>query len=297
MKTIITVEATIGVPVEKVWDLWNNPQHIVNWNYASDDWYCPKAENDLHVGGKLKARMEARDGSFGFDFEGIYDEVKPNERIAYTIGDGRKVTLDFKSNGTSTTITEAFEAEGTNPAEMQRQGWQAILDNFKTYAEVLATKAGSPEKLHYEIVIGEKPEKVYTVMLADKTYREWTKIFNAASRFEGSWGKGSKIVFLGSDERGNVGGMVSRIRENIPNRFVSIEHIGMIEDGKEITSGPKVDPWKGGLENYTFAEQNRGTFLSVDLVFKTGGMNEQMVAYFADTWPKALNKLKEICEQ
>jgi uncharacterized protein YndB with AHSA1/START domain len=297
MKTTITMKATIGVPVEKVWNLWNNPQHIVNWNYASDDWHCPKAENDLRAGGKLKARMEARDGSFGFDFEGIYDEVKPNERIAYTIGDGRKVTLDFKSNGTSTTITEAFEAEGTNPVEMQRQGWQAILNNFKTYAEKVATKAESPEKLHYEIVIGEKPEKVYTDMLADKTYREWTKIFNATSRFEGSWEKGSKIVFLGNDEQGNEGGMVSRIKENIPSRFVSIEHVGIIEDGKEITSGPKVAPWIGALENYTFTEQNGNTLLTVDLEVNTGGMDEQMVAYFADAWPKALNKLKEICEQ
>jgi len=297
MKTIITVKATIGVPTEKVWDLWNNAQHIVNWNYASDDWHCPKAENDLRVGGKLKARMEARDGSFGFDFEGTYDEVKPNERIAYTIGDGRKVTLDFKSNGVSTTITEAFEAEGTNPVEMQRQGWQAILDNFKKYAEKVAANTEKPEKLHYEITIGANSEKVYAVMLADKTYREWTKIFNPASRFEGSWDKGSKIVFLGSDEQGKEGGMVSRIKENIPNRFVSIEHIGMIEDGKEITSGPEIDPWKGGLENYTLSEQNGNTLLVVELKFKTGGMDEQMVAYFADAWPKALNKLKEICEQ
>ena len=133
----ITVEANIGVPVEKAWNLWNSPQHIVNWNFAVNDWHCPTAENDLRVGGKLKARMEAKDESIGFDFEGIYDEVKPNERIAYTLGDGRKVSVDFKSNGTSTTITETFDAENANPAEMQRQGWQAILDNFKKYAEHL----------------------------------------------------------------------------------------------------------------------------------------------------------------
>ena len=180
---------------------------------------------------------------------------------------------------------------------MQRQGWQAILNNFKTYAEKVAANTKKPEKLHYEITIDANSEKVYTTMLADKTYREWTKIFNPASRFEGSWEKGSKILFLGSDEQGNEGGMVSRNRENIPNRFVSIEHVGMIEDGREITSCPKVDPWKGGLENYSFAEQNGSTLVSVDLVFKTGGMDEQMAAYFADAWPKALNKLKEICEQ
>lgn len=133
----ITVEASIGVPVEKAWELWNNPQHIINWNFAVDDWHCPTAEIDLRVGGKLKARMEAKDGSIGFDFEGIYDEVKPNTRIAYTLGDGRKVSVNFKSNGASTTITETFDAENANPVAMQRQGWQAILDNFKKYAEHL----------------------------------------------------------------------------------------------------------------------------------------------------------------
>ncbi|RIH63658.1 hypothetical protein D1164_18950 [Mariniphaga sediminis] len=292
MKTII-IETSVDLPVEKVWNLWTDPQHIIHWNYAVDDWHCPKAENDLRVGGKLKARMEAKDGSVGFDFEGTYDEVIPNERMAYTLEDGRKVSVVFKNNGATTKVIEAFDTEDINPVEMQRSGWQAILNNFKKYAEKLEAK----EKLHFEIVINAKPENVFETMLADKTFRKWTHIFNPTSHFKGSWEKGAKILFIGNDEQGNKGGMVSRIRENIPNRFISIEHLGIIEDGREITSGPKVESWAGGLENYSFTEQNGDTLLSVNLEFNSGSMDEQMVSFFSNTWPQALNTLKEICEQ
>jgi len=134
-KTIITVQTTIQAPVEKVWDCWTNPKHIVQWNAASDDWHTPKAENDLRTGGKFTSRMEAKDGSMGFDFEGVYDEVKTNERIVYTIGDGRQVQIAFDSNGNETTVTERFEAENTHTIEQQQFGWQSILSNFKKYVE------------------------------------------------------------------------------------------------------------------------------------------------------------------
>jgi uncharacterized protein YndB with AHSA1/START domain len=134
-KTAITVETTVKAPVEKVWEHWTKPEHIIHWNNASDDWHSPKAENDLRTGGKFLYRMEAKDGSFGFDFGGVYDEIKTNELIAYTIGDGRKVKITFSGNGNETKVTETFEAENTNPLEMQKGGWQAILDNFKKYSE------------------------------------------------------------------------------------------------------------------------------------------------------------------
>lgn len=134
-KTTITVEATINVPVEKVWKLWTLPEHITKWNSASDDWHTPRAENDLRTGGKFVSRMEAKDGSFGFDFGGVYDKVITNELIAYTMGDGRKAKVTFSSEGNKTKVTEAFEAESQNPVEMQKGGWQAILNNFKKYAE------------------------------------------------------------------------------------------------------------------------------------------------------------------
>jgi uncharacterized protein YndB with AHSA1/START domain len=131
----ITVKTTVNAGIEKVWNYFTAPQHIIKWNHASDDWHSPKAENDLRKGGKFNYRMEAKDGSFGFDFEGSYDEVKPNEKIAYTIGDGRKVEVIFLEKNNETEVITRFEAEQTNSIDMQRGGWQAILDNFKKYAE------------------------------------------------------------------------------------------------------------------------------------------------------------------
>jgi uncharacterized protein YndB with AHSA1/START domain len=133
--TTITIEATVNAPVEKVWRLWNSPEHIIKWSTPSPEWHTPKAEHDLRPGGNFLFRMEARDGSFGFDFGGVYDEVKPNELLTYTIGDGRKVKIIFTGTGNTTKIVETFEAETENSIEMQRSGWQAILDSFKKYAE------------------------------------------------------------------------------------------------------------------------------------------------------------------
>lgn len=133
----ITVETTVHSPIEKVWEYWSEPQHITKWNNASEDWHVPKAENDLRVGGTFLTRMEAKDGSFGFDFSGVYDDVRINEFISYTIGDGRKVTITFISQENSTKVIETFDAETTNSVEMQKAGWQAILDNFKKYSENL----------------------------------------------------------------------------------------------------------------------------------------------------------------
>jgi uncharacterized protein YndB with AHSA1/START domain len=131
----ITIETTVHKPVAEVWKYWNEPQHITKWCAASDDWHAPKAENDLRVGGRFVTRMEAKDGSFGFDFGGVYDEVRINEFISYSMEDGRKVTITFISQENDTKVIETFDAEATNPIEMQQAGWQAILDNFKKYSE------------------------------------------------------------------------------------------------------------------------------------------------------------------
>jgi uncharacterized protein YndB with AHSA1/START domain len=134
-KTLITVENTVKAPAEKVWKYWTAPEHITKWNNASDDWHTPHAENDIRVGGKFLVRMEAKDGSAGFDFGGVYNELKINELIVYTIGDGRKVTVRFTGKGNETNVVETFEAENIHSIDMQRGGWQAILDNFKKYVE------------------------------------------------------------------------------------------------------------------------------------------------------------------
>ncbi len=131
----ITIDSTISANTEKVWNYWTEPDHITKWNFASDDWCCPSAENDMTIGGTYKARMEAKDGSFGFDFEAVYDEIIEHKKIVYTIADGRKVTTTFEKLDDLTKLTTTFETESENPIEMQRDGWQAILDNFKRYSE------------------------------------------------------------------------------------------------------------------------------------------------------------------
>ncbi|MBC8033070.1 MAG: SRPBCC family protein [Chitinophagaceae bacterium] len=121
--------------IEKVWNCMNEPEHIRNWCYASDDWHAPYAENDLRIGGTLKTTMAAKDGSFSFDFEGVYDEIVPHQLISYTLGDGRRVRVTFAEEDNTTKVVQTFDAEDTNSVEMQEMGWQAILDNFKKYTE------------------------------------------------------------------------------------------------------------------------------------------------------------------
>lgn len=134
-KMEITIKATVNAPIETVWKYWTEPKHIKKWNNASEDWHTTAVENNLRVGGTFLSRMEAKDGSFGFDFSGIYDEVKLYENIAYTLGDERKVKITFVSEERKTEVIETFEAESTHSIEMQEAGWQSILDNFKRYTE------------------------------------------------------------------------------------------------------------------------------------------------------------------
>lgn len=134
MKTI-TVKTNVNSDIAKVWGFWTKPEHIVNWNFAIPEWHCPNAENNLEVGKSFNYRMEAKDGSMGFDYDGTYTKVEPNSGIEYALEDGRKVNITFQQEGDSVSITEIFEVEDTNTLEQQRQGWQAILDNFKKYTE------------------------------------------------------------------------------------------------------------------------------------------------------------------
>jgi uncharacterized protein YndB with AHSA1/START domain len=135
MSTRITISTDIEATPKKVWEFWTLPKHIMKWNFASPDWHCPSAENDLRVGGKMKSRMEAKDGSFGFDFEAIYDEVSDHKKIAYTMPDGRTVVSTFEDVAGKTKVTTVFDAENTHPVEFQKNGWLAILNNFKSYVE------------------------------------------------------------------------------------------------------------------------------------------------------------------
>ena len=131
----IKIETHINVRVETIWNAYNSAEDIMQWNHASDDWHCTNSINDLRIGGKFKNRMEAKDGSVGFDFEGTYTNLEPFKKIAYIMPDGRQVEISFESKKTATDITVIFDAESENPIDMQRNGWQAILENFRSYVE------------------------------------------------------------------------------------------------------------------------------------------------------------------
>lgn len=133
--TKITIKAIISADRQKVWNYYTQPEHITKWNFADVSWHCPSASNDLRVGGKYLARMEARDGSFGFDFEASYNEIVTGEKFTFTMPDNRVVNASFKDLGNTTEVTITFDAENENPVDMQQQGWQSILDNFKKYTE------------------------------------------------------------------------------------------------------------------------------------------------------------------
>jgi uncharacterized protein YndB with AHSA1/START domain len=131
----ITVKTIVNSPINNVWEFWTKPEHITNWYFASNDWHAPKSENNLQIGGKFLIRMEARDKSFGFDFTGTYNEVVANSIIKYTMDDDRKATILFSEKENGTEIIQTFDAEKENTIELQQNGWQAILDNFKKYSE------------------------------------------------------------------------------------------------------------------------------------------------------------------
>jgi uncharacterized protein YndB with AHSA1/START domain len=287
-KKSIIIETKINAPVEKVWSCWTHPEHITKWCQASDDWYAPYADNDLRVNGKFNTTMAARDGSASFEFEGIYTDVLLFKLLSYTLHDGRKVTISFSGMDRITKVVETFEPENMNSAELQRDGWQSILNNFKRYVE----GSGKLERLHFETYINAPADKVFHKMLDKESYGQWTSVFAPGSCYKGSWNKGSKILFLGMGENGKMGGMVSRIKENIHSRFVSIEHVGLVQDGKEVTTGKDAEAWAGAYENYIFREQNEGTMLSIDTE-----VNRDFKDLFTETWPAGLEKLKAICEE
>jgi uncharacterized protein YndB with AHSA1/START domain len=133
--TKITIHTKVSADIQKTWDYYTDPKHIIRWNFASDDWQCPIASNDMRIGGKYSARMEAKDGSFGFDFEAIYNEITEGQGFVYTMPDDRQVNVYFQSQGNLTEIRIIFDAEKENAVDLQKNGWQAILNNFKNYVE------------------------------------------------------------------------------------------------------------------------------------------------------------------
>ena len=287
-RTLITIEAHINAPKEIVWNCWTKPEHITKWSYASDDWCTPRAEVDLNPGGRFTSRMESVDGKMGFDFGGIYTQIELYTKIEQKLDDDRKVVVKFLSESNSTHVIQTFEAEETNPVEMQRGGWLAILNNFKRYAE----SRHNLESIHFDIYIDASPEKVHQTMIEDESYSIWTAEFNPGSHFKGSWEKGAEIHFIGTDKDGSQGGIGSRVRENIPGKSIELEHLFIIKNNEIEKGNPVADVWSGAREEYTFERKDGGTHLKI-----RQDIMPAYKSYFMETWPKALIKLKSLCEE
>lgn len=285
MSTKITVITKVLSSVDKVWVCWTEAEHIVHWNFAADSWHCPSASNDLRVGGAFNYKMAAKDGSFSFEFIGEYTEIEDQKYIGYTMGDGRKAEIAFITDGKTTEIVETFEAETQNSVELQKAGWQSIINNFKRHCESHRNYS------HYSVEIDAPVDIVFTRMIDKDYYEKWTKAFNETSTFRGTWQEGEKILFVGCDKDGNEGGMVSLINQMITNSYISICHLGEYRDGKEILEGENISSWKGMLENYAFEQTESGCNVLISLETMDG-----FKEYFDSTWPNALQILKEICE-
>ncbi len=281
----IEISTVVHVPADIAWHVWTAAAHIMQWNHASPDWHCPAATNDCRAGGKFSYTMAAKDGSFSFDFSGEYTIVEPDRFLAYTMADGRQCSVRFEHAGAETKIVEIFDPEQENTRELQRDGWQAILNNYAAHAERFNTMV----TLHFETHIAVPPATLYAIMIAQETYPAWTKVFSPGSTFIGSWEEGSHIRFVAGDDRSVA--MYSCIAVNKPNQQIIIEHLGVEKDGVLMTNGPEIKPWAGAKEVYVFLSESGGTRLLVDM-----DTNLLYKAYFENTWPEALVLLKELAE-
>lgn len=244
---MITVKTTVDASPETTWALYTNPVHVRQWNNASEDWITPIAENDLRKGGKLKYRMEAKDGSTGFDFEGTFDKVEPFEALDYTIADGRHVMVRFQPSGKYTTVQVSFEAESVHSRELQEQGWQAILVNFRRF--VSYTNEFKP--IQFAIKIQSPKQHVWTQMTAPDTYREWAGAAWPGSYFEGKWIEGSTISFFDKNRSGTKSILVL----HRPFDVSIAEHVACYDNGAEVADSDQARSWVGSKECYYFKEQ------------------------------------------
>jgi uncharacterized protein YndB with AHSA1/START domain len=283
----ISVSVRLQLPPQMVWKLWNDPAQMVRWNAASDDWHTPVADNDLRVGGKLQTRMEARDGSFGFDFEAVYEVVDAPNRLVYRLGDGRGVELDLRAEGEETVLTQRFEPEKEFPVELQQQGWQAILDNFKRWAEAYRGVTA----VHFAQEVRMAPSALAELMLQELPYRYWTAVFDPSSHYVGDWKEGSTVDFLCDLPDGRQRGTRALVANFRPGQYIRLVHQGLVEGDTFINSGAEAEAWLGLNEIYSFSPREYGCLLTVDV-----DVPEKYADYLTTQWPLALARIRELAE-
>jgi uncharacterized protein YndB with AHSA1/START domain len=265
------------------------------WNTAGFGWSTGEVQIDPKVGGRWFAEYKSPDGKDDFVFEGVFTEIIENQKISYKMPkdmgefevDERKAEVlfeEFEKGKTQVTIT--FDAEDLNSIEMQKQGWQAILDNFKTFLE----RKINPEnaRLILDIDINASPQKVWKTLLEKESYNIWAATFSPGSHYQGEIKYDNKVQFLGPDQSG----LISLVKVCIPEFQVSFEHLGGFKDGKEDPDSPMFLPWKGNRETYTLKSKNEITNLSI-----YQEMSKTEIEYFEEMWAKALEVIKKIAEE
>lgn len=297
----IVISADVLASANDTWNFFTHAKHVIRWNHASDDWHSVSARNDVREGGKFLFRMEAKNGSFGFDFSGVYERIEKPARLQYRLDDGRMVDVRFEpatnpatnthETSEATNVTISFDPEASHSIAMQREGWQAILNNFKAYAQLHAEKRW--EVFLFEITINAPPRTVYEAVTDKELFSCWTRVFHPSSLYEGSWDAGAKILFLGLDAQGCPEGLSAVVTDNIPHSLIALRYVGVVSAGAETTTSEDALAWRDARERYVFrsAQGGKATELLVDTDVLAGDCEN-----FQAKWNEALAELKKICE-
>ena len=279
---IISISVTIKSDIHTVWKSFTETKHIVNWYFASPDWHAPTAEHDFNNGGKFSIRMEAWDESFGFDYTGTYDKIVDFKEVVYTLDDGRKVDTSFMQTGDEIVVSQDFQADEGIDVEMQRMGWQGILNQLKKYVE------SKTVVFEVEADINASADTVWDCLTKNEIYKKWSKAFSPNSEFKGDWDKGKHIDYIDIGK----GGTRALVEGVELNKFIQQRHIATITAENEIdTKSDSAKHWIGTIENYTLKDIGGAIRFTVHIE-----CHEQFREFIESSWNTAILDFKRVCE-
>ncbi len=277
---VIEIEVLIKNSLDKVWEYWTGQPFISQWYSASDDWWTPWVNQNFQVDQGFVYRMEARDGSMGFDFSGVFTEIVDHEKIVYVLEDGRKVLTTFEERDGRILLKQAFDAEDQNSAQMQKDGWQAILNHFKSFCE------GDQIEMSFRTVLGTNPNRVWEYLTLPRLYEEWAIAFSEQPKFVGQWVEGGTIDFIDFQE----GGTRVQLDKVKPFEKLYMTHIAMIDGQAGIVEDhPEAPTWVGTKENYDLELVGKETILTIHIM-----CHPKYVDYLRNSWEKAVKLMTHV---
>lgn len=283
---VITITTTIQAPIHTVFESYLSPADNLRWNTAGEGWTVSHTTINPVIGGTYSIGFKSPDGANDFDFGGVYTNIIPDQLITSILDDGRHVKVLFEEKDNEAIVTIEFDAEQENSLELQEQGWGKILTHFKQFIE--RKSKPTHRSILKTIDIHASVEKVWDVLLQDQSYRQWTKVFDEDSYYEGEMKYQGKIKFLSSHN----GGLASNVHVYIPYYQISFEHLGVIIDGVEDFDNPQFADWKGARETYTLTPQGSSTHLEIYVE-----LTQEEYEYMSNLWDQALIKIKDLAEK